>query len=157
MAIEYDKILNRTLQVSTNGGVLNTGASALYPVFRRVATYSFDVDSAVLALVLSSSLLNTGSGVMGVAIARGDSEFLNLTTPSDPRVAATDVFLTQITHLNSTIATSAPASRTTAIAFSPSVAVIEFKSGDNISIFAAADNLPTALISSILSIYYIPV
>jgi len=115
------------------------------------------VDSACLALVMSSSLLNTGTGVMAVAAARGDADFLNLTPPADPRIAATDVFLTQLTHLNSTAATSAPASRTTAISFSPSVAVIEFKSGDSISLFAAADNLATALITSALSIYYIPV
>jgi|694.fasta_scaffold46852_2 hypothetical protein len=157
MAIEYDRILNRTFQASTNGATINTGATALWPVLRRIGTFSFDVDSACLALVMSSSLLNTGTGVMAVAAARGESEFLNLTPPVDPRIAATDVFLTQLTHLNSTAATSAPASRTTAISFSPSVAVIEFKSGDSISLYAAADNLATALITSSLSIYYIPV
>jgi len=157
MALEYDRILNRTIQGTTTGVLLNATLPSAYPVFTRFATFSFDFDSAVIALVLSSSMVNTSLGVMAVIAARGDTENINLTQVPDPRFAAADIFLTQLTHQNSTLATTAPASRTTAVAFSPSVAVIEFKSGDSISVYGAADNDATALMAATLSIYYIPV
>jgi len=147
-------VLNRIIEARTAGNTFNPALAFTYPTMKRVSTYQFQRPSSVIALVLSSSLLNFDTQEMVVAVARGNTDFINITNNADNQVAASDVFITQITHQNSVAGTLSPVSRTTAIAFSPKVAVIDYAAGGTISIYAASGSNANSLISATLSIYF---
>lgn len=148
-------ILNRTIEARTAGNTFNPALTFTYPTLKRIASYQFDQPSHVIALVLSSSLLNFDTQEMAVAVARGNNEFLNMTNSGNDQIAASDIFMTQITHQNSAPGSLSPVSRTTAISFSPRVAVIDYAAGGFISIYAASGNNASSLIATTLSIYFI--
>lgn len=148
-------ILNRIIEARTAGNTFNPALAFTYPTMKRVATYQFDQPSHVVALVLSSSLLNFDTQEMAVAVARGNNEFLNIANNNDNQVAASDVFMTQISHQNSAAGSLSPVSRTTAISFSPRVAVIDYAAGGVISIYAASGSNASSLIATTLSIFFI--
>ena len=148
-------ILNRIIEARTAGNIFNPALTFTYPTMKRVATYQFDQPSHVVALVLSSSLLNFDTQEMAVAVARGNNDFLNISNSDNNQVAASDVFMTQISHQNSAAGSLSPVSRTTAVSFSPRVAVIDYAAGGMISIYAASGNNASSLIATNLSIYFI--
>lgn len=152
---EEAKILNRTIEARTAGNTFNPLLSFTYPTLRRVATYQFDQPSSVIALVLSSSLLNFDTQEMVVAAARGNNDFISIANNDNNQVAASDIFLTQLTHQNSAVGALSPVSRTTAISFSPKVAVIDYAAGGSISIYAVSGSNASSLIASTLSIYFL--
>ena len=148
-------ILNRIIEARTTGNTFNPVLAFTYPTMKRVATYQFDQPSHVVALVLSSSLLNFDTQEMAVAVARGNNDFLNIANSDNNQVAASDVFMTQISHQNSAAGSLSPVSRTTAVSFSPRVAVIDYAAGGMISIYASSGNNASSLIATTLSIYFI--
>ena len=148
-------ILNRIIEARTTGNIFNPALTFNYPTMKRVATYQFDQPSHVVAMVLSSSLLNFDTQEMAVAVARGNNDFLNISNSDNNQVAASDVFMTQISHQNSAAGSLSPVSRTTAVSFSPRVAVIDYAAGGMISIYAASGNNASSLIATTLSIYFI--
>ena len=152
---ETSPILNRTIEARTAGNTFNPALSFNYPTMKRVATYQFDRPSSVIALVLSSSLLNFDSQEMVVAVAKGENQFLNIANNANNQVAVSDVFMTQISHQNSAPGSLSPVSRTTALSFSPRVAVIDCSAGSIISIYAVSGNNASSLIATTLSIYFI--
>ena len=148
-------ILNRIIEARTAGNTFNPALAFTYPTMKRVATYQFERPSAVIALVLSSSLLNFDTQEMVVAVARGNADFINITNNADNQVATSDVFMTQITHQNSAVGSLSPVSRTTAVSFSPKVAVIDYAAGGTISIYAVSGSNASSLIATTLSIYFL--
>jgi len=152
---ENPGILNRTIEARTAGSTFNPLLTFIYPTLKRVASYQFDRPSHVIALVLSSSMLNFDTQEMAVAVARGNNEFLNISNSGNDQVAASDIFMTQITHQNSAPGSLSPVSRTTAISFSPRVAVIDYAAGGFISVYAASGKDASSLIATTLSIYFI--
>lgn len=148
-------ILNRTIEARTAGNTFNPLLAFTYPTLRRIASYQFDQPSHVVALVLSSSMLNFDTQQMAVAVARGDSDFINMENSGNNQIAASDIFMTQITHQNSAAGSLSPVSRTTAISFSPKVAVIDYAAGGVISIYAASGSSVNSLIAATLSIYFV--
>ena len=148
-------ILNRTIEARTAGNTFNPALTFTYPTLKRIASYQFDQPSHVIALVLSSSMLNFDTQEMAVAVARGNNEFLNMTNSGNDQIAASDIFMTQITHQNSAAGSLSPVSRTTAVAFSPRVAVIDYAAGGTISIYAVSGSNASSLIATTLSIYFL--
>lgn len=152
---EQKSITNRIVEARTAGNTFNPALTFTYPIFRRVASFQFNQPSHVVALVLSSSLLNFDTQEMAVAVARGDSDFLSIANNSNNQIASSDVFMTQISHQNSAAGSLSPVSRTTAVSFSPSTAVIDYAAGGLISIYATSGANANSLIAATLSIYFI--
>jgi len=153
-------ILNRSVQADFTGAgihALVTPASASYPNLVRLASIQFIQDVTLVGIVLSASLLNTGTEPMGLFVARDTGLIINFATPADPTVRANDIYLSILTHNNSTIGTNAPASRTSSIGFSPKSGGILFKSASSVSIYGCSQNVASALLTGVLSVYYIPV
>lgn len=155
------KVENRFLQISNiTGTTINTLAGGApngsYPNIVIIDKIQFVENVDIIAVVLSVSMLNTGTEPMGVYAAKVQQDFLNLVPSSDPTQRSTDIYLSLLTHNNSTGVTNAPASRTSSIAFSPSTAPVKFKSGQSIGIYACSQNIATALVAADLSVYYIP-
>lgn len=150
-----ESILNRIIEARTNGNTFNPTLSFNYPTMKRVATYQFDRDAFMVALILSSSLLNFDTQEMVVAVARGNNDFLNITNNANNQVAAADVYMTQISHQNSAAGSLSPVSRTTAVSFSPRTAVIDCSAGSTISIYAVSGSNASSLIATTLSMYFV--
>ena len=154
-------ILNRSVQADFTGAGINAlvapSATSSYPNIIRLAQIQFTQDVSLVGIVLSASLLNTGTEPMGLFVARDTGLIINFATQPDPTVRAQDIYLSILTHNNSTVGTNAPASRTSSIGFSPKTGGILFKSATSISIYGCAQNLASALLTGVLSVYYIPV
>lgn len=150
-------ILNRSVQVDvtgTNIHALVAPASGSYPNLIRLGQIQFVQDVRLVGIVLSASLLNTGTEPMGIFAARDTGPIINFTSPADPSVRANDIYLSIVTHNNSTVGTNAPASRTSSIGFSPKAAAVLMRAGSAIAIYGCAQNLASALLTGVLSIYY---
>lgn len=154
-------ILNRSVQADFTGAAIHAlvspSATGSYPNLIRLASIQFIQDVSLVGIVLSASLLNTGTEPMGLFVARDTGLIINFATPTDPTVRANDIYLSILTHNNSTVGTNAPASRTSSIGFSPKSGGILFKSASSISIYGCSQNIASALLTGILSVYYIPV
>ena len=152
-------IFNRSVQADFTGSQVHAlvapSATGSYPNLVRLASIQFIQDVQLIGIVLSASLLNTGTEPMGLFVARDTGLIINFATPTDPTVRANDIYLSILTHNNSTVGTNAPASRTASIAFSPKAGAIKFKSASTISIYGCAQNLASALMTGVLSVYYI--
>ena len=149
------------MQADFTGSQINAlvapSATSSYPNIIRLAQIQFTQDVNLIGIVLSASLLNTGTEPMGLFVARDTGLIINFATQPDPTVRAQDIYLSILTHNNSTVGTNAPASRTSSIGFSPKTGGILFKSATSISIYGCAQNLASALVTGVLSVYYIPV
>lgn len=157
--VKMKQVQNRFLQIpNTAGTTINTLAGGApngsYPNIVLIDTIQFTENVNLIAIVLSVSMLNTGTEPMGVYAGRVQGNLLNLTSSSDPTIRATDIYLSLLTHNNSTGVTNAPASRTSSIAFSPTTAPVQMKSGQSIGIYACCQNIATALLSADLSVFY---
>jgi hypothetical protein len=152
----YD-ILNRSVQVDVTGqGIHNLvfPASGSYPNLVKLGSIQFIQDVKLVGIVLSASLLNTGTEPMGIFAARDTGNIINFASPADPTVRANDIYLSIVTHNNSTVGTNAPASRTSSIGFSPKAAAVLMRAGSAIAIYGCAQNLNSALLTGVLSVYY---
>jgi len=157
--VKMKQVQNRFLQIAnTTGTTINTLAGGApngsYPNIVLIDTIQFTENVNLIAIVLSVSMLNTGTEPMGVYAGRVQGNILNLTSSLDPTIRATDIYLSLLTHNNSTGVTNAPASRTSSIGFSPSTAPVQMKSGQSIGIYACSQNIATALLSADLSVFY---
>ena len=157
--VRMKQVQNRFLQIAnTAGTTINTLAGGApngsYPNIVLIDTIQFTENVNLIAVVLSVSMLNTGTEPMGVYAGRVQGNILNLTSSLDPTIRATDIYLSLLTHNNSTGVTNAPASRTSSIGFSPTSAPVQMKSGQSIGIYACSQNIATALLTADLSVFY---
>ena len=143
---------SRILVAQTNGASIATP----FPLIKRLATFTFTKDTGLVGLTLSSSIVNTTTGVAGAFVAQDQGTTINLTQTSATQVPA-NVFLSQITHQNSTIGTIAPAARTNSLAFGEETSILPLRAGSGISIYAAMDNDAANLFAACLSIYTITI
>lgn len=155
------QVQNRFLQIAnTAGTTINTLAGGApngsYPNMVLVNSIQFTENVVLIGIVLSVSMLNTGTEPMGVYAAKVSSSLVNLSPGADASQRTTDIYLSLLTHNNSTGVTNAPASRTSSIAFSPGAAPVRFKSNEQIGIYACSQNIATALLAADLSVYYLP-
>lgn len=158
-SVKMKQVQNRFLQTPNLAGTtihtLAGGApNGSYPNIVLVDSIQFTENVNLIAIVLSVSMLNTGTEPMGLYAARVQSPVINLTSQPDPTIRATDIYLSLMTHNNSTGVTNAPASRTSSIAFSPTSAPVSMKSGQSIGIYACSQNIATALMTADLSVFY---
>lgn len=158
-SVKMKQVQNRFLQIpNTTGTTVHTLAGGApngsYPNIVLLDSIQFTENVNLIAIVLSVSMLNTGTEPMGLYAGRVQGNVLNLTSQPDPTIRATDIYLSLMTHNNSTGVTNAPASRTSSIAFSPTTAPVSMKSGQSIGIYACSQNIGTALMTADLSVFY---
>ncbi|NDE14689.1 hypothetical protein EBZ80_07140 [bacterium] len=143
-------IESRILVAEADGATISTP----FPFVRRLATYVLTKDTGLVGLTLSSSIVNITAGVAGAFVAQDQGLAINL-LPSGRTQIPANVFISQITHQNSTIGTIAPAARTNSLAFGEETSILPMRAGSGISIYACMDNNAANLFAATLSIYTI--
>lgn len=126
----------------------NSLVGAQFPTLQRMSAYEFTQDYYLVASTLSCSIVNTNSPVAGLFLARDLGPTINIDQTSESQTAS-DVFISQLTHQNSTVSTIAPLSRTNTIAFGGDTQFIRVQAGTRIALYACgqqdSDNFYTAV------------
>lgn len=149
-SLSRNNIQSQMLIAQTQGDLIN----AVFPFIRRLASIEFQSDTGLIGLTISSSVVNSSAGIAGIFIAQTQGELINLTQSSDVSVPA-NIFISQITHQNSVVGTTAPAARTNSLAFGETTSIIPLRAGSGISIYACGDAIPDNLFAAALSLYTI--
>ena len=132
-----------------------TGADVLaFPFIKLLASYEFISDTGLIGLTISSSIINTTTGVAGIFIAQKQADTLNLTQSSQTSIPA-NIYISQITHQNSPLGTTAPAARTNSLAFGETNSILTLRAGSGIAIYACGDISTNNKFAAALSIYTI--
>jgi hypothetical protein len=138
-------IETRVMTLDFDGSAL---ANAQFPTLQRMSAYEFAQDYYLVASTLSCSIVNTSTAVAGLFLARDLGPVINIDQTSESQTAS-DVFISQLTHQNSTQSTIAPLSRTNTIAFGGDTQFIRVQAGTRIALYACGvtdqDNLFTAV------------
>jgi hypothetical protein len=138
-------IETRVMTLDFNGSAV---VGAQFPTLQRMSAYEFTQDYYLVASTLSCSIVNTSTPVAGLFLARDLGPIINIDQTSESQTAS-DVFISQLTHQNSTSTTIAPLSRTNTIAFGGDTQFIRVQAGTTIALYACgatdSDNLYTAV------------
>jgi len=138
-------IETRVMTLDFDGSALG---NAQFPTLQRMSAYEFTQDYYLVASTLSCSIVNTSTAVAGLFLARDMGAIINIDQTSESQTAS-DVFISQLTHQNSTPTTIAPLSRTNTIAFGGDTQFIRVQGGTRIALYACGvtdqDNLFTAV------------
>ena len=148
-ALSTKLIETKVLTLNFNGGILQ---NALFPTLYRVATYEFSQDYFLVAVSLSCSLVNITPDVSGLFFGRDLGSTINIQQNSETETAS-DIFISQLTHQNSTLATISPLSRTNTIAFGGDTVFIPVQAGTRLAIYACGNNTVANLYSAVASIH----
>jgi len=125
-------IETRVLTADFDGSILT---NSIFPTLQRVTSYQFVQDYYMIASTLSSSIVNVGPDVAGFFFGRDLGEFVDIGQQSDTQTAS-DIFISQITHQNSTLTTIAPLSRTNTIAFGGDNVFVPVQAGTRLALYA---------------------
>jgi hypothetical protein len=132
-----------------------TGADvSSFPFIKLLASYQFINDTGLVGLTISSSIINTTTGIAGIFIAQTQAETINLTQTSPTGIPA-NIYISQITHQNSPVGTTAPAARTNSLAFGEATSILPLRAGSGIAIYGCGDNFTANKFAAALSIYTI--
>ena len=138
-------IETRVMTLNFNGSAI---IGAQFPTLQRMSAYEFTQDYYLVASTLSCSIVNTSTPVAGLFLARDLGPVIDIDQTSESQTAS-DVFISQLTHQNSTVTTIAPLSRTNTIAFGGDTQFIRVQAGTRIALYACgvtdADNKYTAV------------
>jgi hypothetical protein len=138
-------IETRVMTLDFNGGAV---VGAQFPTLQRMSAYEFTQDYYLVASTLSCSIVNTSNPVAGLFLARDLGPVINIDQTSESQTAS-DIYISQLTHQNSTATTIAPLSRTNTIAFGGDTQFIRVQAGTRIALYACGvqdtDNLYTAV------------
>jgi hypothetical protein len=148
-ALSTKLIETKVLTLNFDGGILQ---NALFPTLYRVATYEFSQDYFLVAVSLSCSLVNITPDVSGLFFGRDLGSTINIQQNSETETAS-DIFISQLTHQNSTLATISPLSRTNTIAFGGDTVFIPVQAGTRLAIYACGNNTVANLYSAVASIH----
>lgn len=143
-------IETRILTLDTDG----TAVNAVFPTLRRLVTYQFTQSYNLIALSLSCSIANTTTNVAGLFVGRDLGAQVNIQQQSDTQVAS-DIFISQLTHQNSTITTIAPLSRTNTIGFSGDRQFIQIEGGSRLALYGCGDNDANNLYAAVVSLHLV--
>jgi hypothetical protein len=138
-------IETRVMTLDFNGSAI---VASQFPTLQRMSAYEFTQDYYLVAATLSCSIVNTSAAVAGLFLARDLGPVININQTSESQTAS-DIFISQLTHQNSTATTIAPLSRTNTIAFGGDTQFIRVQAGTRLALYACGvqdtDNLYTAV------------
>lgn len=140
----------RVLTLDADGTVVN----GTFPSLTRLVTYQFTQSYQLIAVTLSCSIVNTQAQVAGLFVGRDLGNFVDIGQQSDTQVAS-DIFISQLTHQNSTVSTIAPLSRTNTIAFSGDKQFIQVEGGTRLALYGCGANNAGNLFSAVVNLHLV--
>lgn len=143
-------IETRVLTLDVNGATVNSS----FPTLRRLVTYQFTQSYQLIAVSLSCSIVNVDTAVAGLFFGRDMGEQINIEQQSDTQTAS-DIFISQLTHQNSTLTTIAPLSRTNTVAFSGDKQFIQIQGGSRLALYGCATSNANTFFSAVVNIHVI--
>ena len=143
-------IETRVLTLDADGTTVNS----VFPALRRLVTYQFTQSYQLVALSLSCSIVNTTTNVAGLFVGRDLGEFADIGQQSDTDTAS-DIFISQLTHQNSTLTTIAPLSRTNTVGFSGDREFIQIQGGSRLALYGCGDNDVNNLYSAVVNLHLV--
>jgi len=146
-------IETRVMTLDFNGSAI---LSSQFPILQRMSAYEFTQDYYLVASTLSCSIVNTSTPVAGLFLARDLGAVININQTSESQTAS-DVFISQLTHQNSTITTIAPLSRTNTIAFGGDTQFIRVQGGTRLALYACGTNVPNNLYTAVANLHVTPI
>mgnify|MGYP000616250961 CR=1 FL=1 len=123
-----------------------------FPSIRRMASYRFETNVGLIAMRLTSSIINVTSGVNGTAgifLAKDNGEIVSAGD-------GFDLYLDHITLKNSSSLNANPSNNRTQISFGDST-VIQLDSQQPISLYACGGNDADNLFSALAILYWIQI
>jgi hypothetical protein len=121
-----------------------------------MSAYEFTQDYYLVASTLSCSIVNTSTPVAGLFLARDLGAIINIDQTSESQTAS-DVFISQLTHQNSTATTIAPLSRTNTIAFGGDTQFIRVQAGTRIALYACGTSDANNLYTAVANLHITPI
>lgn len=146
-------IETRVMTLDFNGGAV---VGAQFPTLQRMSAYEFTQDYYLVASTLSCSIVNTSTPVAGLFLARDLGVTINIDQTSESQTAS-DVFISQLTHQNSTATTIAPLSRTNTIAFGGDTQFIRVQGGTRIALYACGVQDTNNLYTAVANLHVTPI
>jgi len=141
-------IETRVLTLDVDG---NT-CTADFPTIKRLLSYQFTQSYYLVAVTISCSIVNTDTAVAGLFFGRDLGEQVNIAQESDTQTAS-DIYISQLTHQNSTVSTIAPLSRTNTIAFSGDQQFIRVQAGSRLALYGCGINNSNNLYSAVINLH----
>jgi ubiquinone biosynthesis protein UbiJ len=146
-------IETRVMTLNFDGGAI---VNSQFPTLQRMSAYQFSQDYYLVASTLSCSIVNTSTPVAGLFLARDLGAVININQQSDTETAS-DVFISQLTHQNSTPTTIAPLSRTNTIAFGGDTQFIRVQAGTRLALYACGSNDANNLYTAVANLHLTPI
>jgi len=123
-----------------------------FPTIKRLLSYQFTQSYYLVAVTISCSIVNTDTAVAGLFFGRDLGPIVNIEQQSDTQTAS-DIYISQLTHQNSTVATIAPLSRTNTIAFSGDQQFIQIQAGSRLALYGCGTNNSNNLYSAVINLH----
>ena len=146
-------IETRVMTLDFNGSAI---VSAQFPTLQRMSAFQFSQDYYLVASTLSCSIVNTSTPVAGLFLARDLGSIININQQSDTETAS-DVFISQLTHQNSTATTIAPLSRTNTIAFGGDTQFIRVQAGTRLALYACGTSDANNFYTAVANLHVTPI
>jgi hypothetical protein len=146
-------IETRVMTLNFNGSAI---VASQFPTLQRMSAYEFTQDYYLVASTLSCSIVNTSTPVAGLFLARDLGAIINIDQTSESQTAS-DVFISQLTHQNSTATTIAPLSRTNTIAFGGDTQFIRVQAGTRIALYACGTSDANNLYTAVANLHITPI
>jgi hypothetical protein len=146
-------IETRVMTLDFDGGAV---IGSQFPTLQRMSAYEFTQDYYLVASTLSCSIVNTSTPVAGLFLARDLGPVINIDQTSESQTAS-DIYISQLTHQNSTPTTIAPLSRTNTIAFGGDTQFIRVQAGTRIALYACGTNDPDNKYTAVANLHITPI
>jgi ubiquinone biosynthesis protein UbiJ len=146
-------IETRVMTLNFNGSAI---INSQFPTLQRMSAFQFSQDYYLVASTLSCSIVNTSTPVAGLFLARDLGSTININQQSDTETAS-DVFISQLTHQNSTQTTIAPLSRTNTIAFGGDTQFIRVQAGTRLALYACGTSDANNFYTAVANLHVTPI
>jgi hypothetical protein len=145
-------IETRVLTINTTGDALT---NASFPTIQLLTSYQFSQSYYLIASTLSCSIVNTSVTVAGLFFGRDLGPIVNIQQQSDTQTAS-DIYISQLTHQNSTVTTIAPLSRTNTIAFGGDTQFIPVQAGTRLAVYGCGENNSNNYYTAVINLHLLP-
>ena len=144
----FSNFNTRSVAVTLNGAQIAALGASIYPGAVKVGEIDLQTNAGLTALTLSSSLVLPVAGTCGVFAAIADANTVNVQ-------GITRLLLTHVTTQNSLPGVPNPSSRSNAMQMGQNT-YYRVNQGQKIALYASSPNDVTALLSAVLTAFWIP-
>lgn len=144
--LNYREFKFSNLSVNTDG----VTAASVYPLAKRMATFRFTANAAIIGISLTSAITNLDSAIAGVFLLY-DAKQPSLDVSSDA-----PILVCHISQKNSLAGTPVSANRTNGITFSDSTAM-KVNGGQDVGLYVSVVSNAGNLITALAQFVWIPI